>query len=193
LPVGHDVAAIETLTKAEMLEFVDQYISPASPHRAKLSVHLLAQTSPSEIAAHTSPAERLEKLKELIIEFLEEEDLPVDEDKLKARVQTPGLLEGGADSIAAAIGKYLSEDAGLPAEEVEELLVKGKPMLSSVLASVGIQTAVMLDDKAPAVKDALPAPTKIEDVTEFKRGLQPSIGSIPVTEINKFENLEAKP
>ena len=37
---------IEPLTKAEMIEFFKHYISPNSPHRSKLSVHLLAQSSP---------------------------------------------------------------------------------------------------------------------------------------------------
>jgi insulysin len=175
-----------------MLEFFDWYISPSSPNRSKISVHLLAQTTPSEIAAHSSPSERVEKLEELLVEFLEAQSLPVDEDKLKARLKSVDLLNGDVSSIASTIGKYLSEDAAVPASDVEEILEKGKPVLGSVLASVGIQTAVEPDDAAPAIKDALPPPTKIEDVAAFKRALQPSIGSLPVRDIKDFEELGAK-
>jgi insulysin len=38
-----DAAAVKSLTKSEMVEFYTTYIIPASPQRAKLAVHLVAQ------------------------------------------------------------------------------------------------------------------------------------------------------
>lgn len=46
-PVHHDAAHIKSLTKADIVEFFDHYLSPASPLRSKLSIYLHAQgTSP---------------------------------------------------------------------------------------------------------------------------------------------------
>lgn len=41
----HDAANAKLLTKAEMLEFFDEYFSPSSSSRARLSVHLYARGS----------------------------------------------------------------------------------------------------------------------------------------------------
>ncbi|TDZ49920.1 putative zinc protease [Colletotrichum trifolii] len=41
----HDASHIKTLSKADMIDFFQQYIKPGSPSRAKLSVHLHAQAS----------------------------------------------------------------------------------------------------------------------------------------------------
>jgi insulysin len=41
--VYHDASHVKELTKKDMIEFFKHYISPDSPHRAKLAVHLLAQ------------------------------------------------------------------------------------------------------------------------------------------------------
>jgi insulysin len=51
LTVYRDVENIEPLTKNDILEFFNQYIHPASPTRAKLSVHLIAQASTGASAA----------------------------------------------------------------------------------------------------------------------------------------------
>lgn len=42
----HDVAQLKPLTKPDLIEFFNHYISPSSPVRAKLAVHMLAQSSP---------------------------------------------------------------------------------------------------------------------------------------------------
>jgi insulysin len=41
--VYHDAANIKALTKDDMIQFFAHYISPSSPARSKLAVHLLAQ------------------------------------------------------------------------------------------------------------------------------------------------------
>jgi insulysin len=44
-----DAAQIKLLTKADMIEFFDHYISPSSPARSKLAIHLNAQTPETAI------------------------------------------------------------------------------------------------------------------------------------------------
>jgi insulysin len=41
--VKRDVPVIQSLTKADMIELFKKSIHPASPHRAKLAIHLIAQ------------------------------------------------------------------------------------------------------------------------------------------------------
>lgn len=51
LPVYRDVENIEPITKDDMLDFYNTHLSPASATRAKAAIHLIAQTSPDEVAA----------------------------------------------------------------------------------------------------------------------------------------------
>lgn len=46
----NDVAHLQPLTRAELVEFFNHYISPSSPVRAKLAVHMLAQSSPKSVS-----------------------------------------------------------------------------------------------------------------------------------------------
>jgi insulysin len=41
----HNVAHIKDLTKENMMEFFGEYISPSSPKRSKLAIHILAQAA----------------------------------------------------------------------------------------------------------------------------------------------------
>ena len=62
LTAEHDVAYIAPLTKDDMITFYDRYISPTSPSRAKLSVHMLAQSTISNIALPKPSAQEDEGL-----------------------------------------------------------------------------------------------------------------------------------
>jgi len=56
-----DAEAIESLSKSEMVDFFQQYIDPRSPSRAKLSVHMKAQSSTAE-----QKARLVKKLEEIL-------------------------------------------------------------------------------------------------------------------------------
>ena len=51
ITVHHDAAHVKMLTKADMIEFYQQYIHPSSPARSKLAIHMAAQSPSSDTSA----------------------------------------------------------------------------------------------------------------------------------------------
>jgi insulysin len=49
--VHHDAAHVKVLTKTDMIEFYQEFIHPSSPDRAKLEIHLNAQSPSPDISA----------------------------------------------------------------------------------------------------------------------------------------------
>ncbi|KAK4939060.1 metalloprotease, partial [Elasticomyces elasticus] len=82
-----DVENIEPLTKDDMIAFYKTHFHPASPTRAKASVHLIAQTSPEEVAAHSDPAEQKAKLMEMLAQYFASQGLPVNAEQLSKRLE----------------------------------------------------------------------------------------------------------
>src|ERR1700760_3406331 len=190
IPAEADAAEIEKLTKNDIIEFFKTYMSPKSPNRAKLSVHLLAQGQAQ--AANMSPSEKLAKLQEKLSELLEEQEIPVDNEKLHARIKTIDPSTGNADTVIQVMVAYLVKDLGIDEEEVEELVEQGPAMLGSVLASAGMQSDVEMDDK-PAVNGAATSnAVLIKDVRAYKAQLQTTSGPQPYKHITEFEDLEPK-
>ncbi|KAF2673613.1 LuxS/MPP-like metallohydrolase [Microthyrium microscopicum] len=185
-----DVAEVMKLTKADIVDFYNSYLSPASKTRSKLSIHLLAQATPASIAAHMTPEEQLDKTVALIVQLFQS-NMPVDADKLKARFAKVDLSGGDSDAVLGAVGTYLREDAGLPQEDVQGILEQGKLAIGSVLASVGIESKT----ETPATTDVIPVAAKattITDVHEFRASLQASLGLRPVRDISEYEDIESK-
>ena len=46
-PADEDVAHVQPLTKTDMISFYNNFISPSSTTKAKISVHLVAQSKPA--------------------------------------------------------------------------------------------------------------------------------------------------
>jgi insulysin len=59
--VHHDAAQIKLLTKDDMLEFYNHFIIPSSPNRAKLAIHLHAQSQVTDIGMKGLAAATIEK------------------------------------------------------------------------------------------------------------------------------------
>jgi insulysin len=53
--VHHDAANVKVLTKADMVEFYQNFIHPSSPARSKLAIHMTAQSS---TPTDTSPVKK---------------------------------------------------------------------------------------------------------------------------------------
>ncbi len=68
----HDVACLKNLNKRQMPEFFNQYILPASPRRAKLSVHLNAQAPPKATLTGLKEKDKMS----LLVDCLD----PIDDD-----------------------------------------------------------------------------------------------------------------
>src|SRR5204862_5989890 len=80
------VPIIEALTKADIMDFFNTYLSPASLRRAKLSVHMVAQKT-AAAPEPLSNGEKRDKLRAALVQALATNDLAVDEDKLWAALE----------------------------------------------------------------------------------------------------------
>ena len=192
----HDVSHLKPLTKSDLIEFFNHYISPTSPSRAKLSVHLIAQSSPKEVAGNISPAEQQEKVMVTLGKYLTAMGIEADQAKLAKRFDGVDVTGGDQAGIIEAVARYLDEDAEMGEEEANEVLVQGQQLLGTVLPSLGIEVKQAVDGvdgveelpEAPPVKET----TLIEDVREFKAGLQLTAGRRPVTDLSEFLDTESK-
>jgi insulysin len=172
-----------------MLEFYEQFIAPSSPTRAKLAIHMLAQTSASTIAAKTTPDEQAANLEAKLVQFLESQHVPVDAEKLHTRLENFDVLSGNTDSLIAAVSSYLVDDAKIPADTVTQIVEDATPLMGTVLASVGVQTTPELEEEVEVAHKKV---TRIEDVHAFKSSLHVSPGPQPVTHITEFEGNDPK-
>jgi insulysin len=81
--VHHDAAHIKALTKADMIEFYNYFVLPASPARSKLAIHLNAQTPKEGPKGVTAAVEKGMKVLGLNKDKKDEEDgevVPVKEE-----------------------------------------------------------------------------------------------------------------
>ena len=202
-----DVENIEPITKAEILDFYREFIHPTSPTRAKIAIHLIAQSSAADLAAKTSSAEKREKLVETVSQMLEQLGLEdTNSQDLNKRMEKVDLAAANATDIMGAVGSYLKETAGMAAEQVEAVVEQGQTVLASVLPSLGIvsQGANGFAEEAASngeaevngevgVKGESKSKTVlIEDVKAFKASMPLSAGVRAVKDLSEFEETGSK-
>ena len=189
----HEVECLKPLSKADMLEFFKYYIDPTSPARAKLAVHMVAQSSPKEAAGNVTPQEQKEKVINAIGKYLTMMGVDVDIENLSARLNNVNISGGDQQGIVEAISDYLAEDIQAPPDQSESVLRQGEELLSTILPSLGIEVQYMAEEderlpEAPIVK----LTTLIENVHNFKASLGLTAGARPVDDIAQYEELEPK-
>ncbi|CAI6098997.1 unnamed protein product, partial [Clonostachys chloroleuca] len=146
----NDAAHVKALTKAQMLEFYKTYISPSSPTRARISVHLHARGA-------REPDTK-------IIALLQQAGL---EDVPEEQRQCIDLLE-----------KYLTKDLGLPPDQVSSTVsearecglkraVSGTGAGDIANGSTAVSSAVEITD-VRAFKSDLIASSEARPVKDFK-------------------------
>ncbi|KAH7042656.1 a-pheromone processing metallopeptidase Ste23 [Macrophomina phaseolina] len=193
--VDQDVAHVAPLTKSDLLSFFHHYISPHSSSRAKISVHMLAQSSPAAIANavqdSTSPEQKVSSLITLVTQFLNSEGIAADAAGLAKRLQGVDVAKGDSQAIFATVSAHLLEDLKVERRKAEEVLQKGREMMSAVLPGLGVSVAATTLSTGTASTKKREA-VKITDVRDFKAGLQVSKGPRAVRELSDFEDLESK-
>jgi insulysin len=195
--VYEDAKIVETLTKSDMVEFYKAFISPRSPTRAKLSVHLLAQTAPSIVSETNPPEKQVEQVQTFITQFLNSNGISVENEALNKRLTEVGVSKG-EDGIVAAVEAYLKEDAKVPLEKLETIMGEGKKAMDQAMAALGISnsgengTATKTKQVDGENKAVTKSPTEIKDVPQWKASLATTTGAKPVKELSSFEELEPK-
>ncbi|MCJ1246816.1 Insulinase (Peptidase M16) [Trapelia coarctata] len=193
LQVEDDVAHIKPLTKQDLIDFFTHYIHPTSPHRAKLTVHMIAQTSPQAVKARVSASEQTEKVMSLLTKSLTSLGVAVDEETFAKRFENVNIAGGDQVAIIAAIGKYLTKDAQVSTEQSQLVIQQGTQLMGTILPSLGIEVQPAVDGEqdlpeAPPVKKT----TLIENVHGYKASLEVSAGPRPVTDLSEYEDFEPK-
>ena len=192
----HDVSHLKPLAKSDLIDFFNHYIHPTSPSRAKLSIHMIAQSSPKTVAGSMSAAEQKEKVMSTLGKYLTAMGIDADQGKLTKRFDGVDVPGGDQAGIIDAVSRYLDEDVEMAEEEANEVLVQGQQLLGTILPSLGIEVKQAVDGvdgveelpEAPPVKKA----TLIENVREFKAGRQLTAGRKPVTDLSEFLDTESK-
>ena len=193
LQVETDVSHIKSLNKQDLIEFFAYYIHPTSPHRAKLSVHMAAQSSPKAVAGNISDAEKKEKLLVLLTRYLTTLGVGVEKEKLVSRFKKVDVAGGDKSAIIDALSVYLSEDSQLPTEESKQIIDQALQLMATVLPGLGIEIQPAVDD----IEDLPPAPSVketayIENVRDFKASLEATAGPRPLMDLSEFMEAESK-
>lgn len=175
----HDVHHIEKLNKEDLIKFFDHYISPSSKSRAKLAIHLVAQGAPSTVIESAPTDAKPELMLEALTKLFKAHSIDTDMKKLGAQLEQLTISADNPAPLANAVLSYLIKDANVP-EATAKTVVQGLTNADSV-GGADVQA-----------KDALDAPTIIEDVHAFKASLGVSRGPQPVKDLSEFEELEAK-
>lgn len=189
---------IEALTKADITDFFNTYLSPASLRRAKLSVHMVAQkTAPAPVAL--SDGEKRDKLRAALAQAMAANKLAVDEDKLKAALEPvdfaseqpppPPVVDAAAAVEALGVRVVGAEGS---AEEACKALEAAGPAVAKAWgeAFATLREKPKLEEAEP-VKVAL-EPVWIEDGHAFRSRLEATCSVQPVRSVSDFEDTEPK-
>jgi insulysin len=189
-----DVAQLTPLTKADMVSFYNQYISPLSPERAKLSVHLLAQAAPKTPSAEEQRADALSLAKSI----LAENEVSQQVEKLSSRLNALVLDSSSnhADTLFETITSHVSEDLNLPTETADKVISEAKAALGlAVVGPAGEQPDVLTekaDQNAVQKVGNGTTPVYIQDIVTWKAGLLLSKGVKPVKDLEEFVDGSSK-
>ena len=188
LLVDEDVKHIRSLTRNDMMKFFKYYVHPQSPHRAKISVHLQAQSSPKIAAGPLTAEEQMEKLTSALAKSFTLLGLDIPSSQLSERLSSVDVSGGDEAGILSAISDTLKE-AGAADEELQAVMEQFQQVLGTLLPGLGIEVKSLVDGdaeefpKAPAVKDT----TYINNVYDHKSSLALSQGPQPVVAFTNFE------
>ena len=190
-----DAEYIRPLTKSDMRDFYNQYIDPTSPTRAKLSVHMVAQSSPKTVIGNMTLADQKEKATAAIAKCLTMMGIDADLETLTSRFANIDIAGGDQAGILSALAIFMKEDAGVSEEDTEEVMEQGQQLIGTILPSLGIEVKQSVDGteaeqfpEAPKVKESV----VVENVRDFKCGMQLTEGRRPVVELSEFEDRDAK-
>lgn len=188
-----DAKHIEPLTKQQMQDFYAHYFSVSSPHRAKISVHLIAQAKPKQPSADEQEQQTLATFASL----LAAEGITPDSEKLQSLTSS---LESALDSPAKdktaayldALFKHLTaDDMDLPKEKVNKILDDARAALGVAEVEEKLANPNVLEDASMECQLGT-GPVIIEDVRAFKAGLRLSKGLKPVKDLSEYMDEGAK-
>lgn len=181
MPVYHDVDHIQPLTKSELITFYDDFIAPSSNTRAKIAVHLVAQSTP---AALTQEA-KVQAVVGTLVKFFTAQGIPANMEQLVVRLKDVDVNSTNPAMLINPIMEYLILDADIPDAQAKVIVEQG-------IAIMNAATAKSITEAPTESLTTSKPPIRIEDVRTYKAGLQLSAGPHPARSLTEFEDTEAK-
>ncbi|KAL5117480.1 metalloprotease [Pleosporales sp. CAS-2024a] len=179
-----DAEYIDKLTKKDMTDFYAHFISPASPKRSKLSVHLQAQSKPKEPTLDEAKKSAVTVLQPILAAHKIEHKM----EELQSRVkQAPS-----ADAIPDTVFSYLDNSLDTTSATASQVVDEMKAALG--MADSGLPAEPDVLCKTADAKRASDAshPIIIQDVYAFKASMQLSAGVRPVKNLEEFVEVTEK-
>jgi insulysin len=193
IAVDLDVPVIEALTKADIMNFFNTYLSPASLRRAKLSVHMVAQKT----VETPSDADKRDKLRAALLQVFAANRLAVDEEKLKASLHIVDFSQEAPPPVldaAEAVDLLGMTVKGAEQGSVEETCRAFEAATPAVAKAWREAYAALREKPAVDVAEVKSAlkPVWIEDGHAFRSKLEATSSVQPVRDISDFEDTEPK-
>ncbi|KAF2437115.1 a-pheromone processing metallopeptidase Ste23 [Tothia fuscella] len=183
--VTHDVDHIEPLTKNDLIAFYNKFISPGSSVRAKIAVHLVAQSVPAAVIEepNANPEAKFQLVMTALSQFFDANRVPANPEQLARRLKGVDVNSTDPAAFIGAVKLYLTEDARVPDLQAQQIVEHGMLMMKAAMPAEGSEQAE---------SNATTKPVRIEDVRAFKGSLQLSPGPRPAKNLVEFEDFEAK-
>ena len=181
------MAILRTITKQGIIEFYEKYITPTSPQRAKLSIHLIAEKSTEQNKAPNlfTPEQQKQMLVQNLTQFLGDTGIKAEAEVLSRSFK--GVDISTPENIAGAIITYLKEDWKLDDEKLAAVMEKGTTLLRELHPQLVAQNLGETEGEG-LLKDSV----VIEDVVAWKAGLTLTRAARPVRPLVEFEETEPK-
>ncbi|KAF3769957.1 hypothetical protein M406DRAFT_248220 [Cryphonectria parasitica EP155] len=167
---------VKQLTKQEMVDFFDHYISPTSPARAKLSVWMVAQAT-----SDVSTKQISELVKTLDLDSSERESQAATD--LQARLSAAGHDE---EKEVEGLKEYLLHDLKVAEAKIDAAVEVWRKLSPT---ADGVQGAHE-EHNPPSLNGT--TISFIEDPRDFKARLPVSAGARPVKDLTEYEELDPK-
>lgn len=181
------MAILRTITKQEIVEFYEKYITPSSPQRAKLSIHLIAEKSTEKNKAPNllTPEQQKQMLVQNLTQFLSDAGIKAEVEVLSRSFKDVDIST--PENIASTVGNYLKEDWKLDDGKYTDVMERGIALLKELHPQLVAQS-VNENEGEDILKDSV----VIEDVVAWKAGLTLTRAARPVRPLVEFEETEPK-
>ncbi|KAI5780940.1 Metalloenzyme, LuxS/M16 peptidase-like protein [Geopyxis carbonaria] len=170
-----DVEILKNITKQEVVDFYNEYISPDSPNRSKMSVQMKAAAKPDD-------EEKLKALVDALTQFLSAGSISTEPKELSKALENVDIHS--IEDVVARITSFLKDVKQVPEAAIESLITQGKPILQQALPPPKTED----DDKFNPEDFG----TVLDDVVGWKARCSVSPGAIPIKPLVEFEDTTSK-
>lgn len=183
LQIDHDIENVSKLSKEDMMEFYKTYISPSSPKRAKLSVHLksIAKSGAADLSAAEHVINALTQFMSAV--------LPTPPSQEDIRSAFPNIDLSSTKALAERVREYMLSK-GVDVGMVDAAVEKGMEMMEQLMPQ--LQAMEAEKTTTSQTQNEHKKVTVIEDVDAWRRSLVLSKGPIPVQDLSDFEETGVK-